>query len=717
MKITLSNFGCWTDRTFEFPDSGNVLLMAPSGTGKTTIIRAIMFALFGKGTKLTTHGETSCKVTLEFEDLTIVRSKGPRKLIVNEVFEDAHGQSIIDARFPNGDSFYLDQLDKKCFLTMSNGDKLATLDKIAMRNVPIQSMVKNVKADAQDTQSIGLKKQGEADYIRRTLLELGTIPETDGNVVTAEDIEMERSALVELISKRTAYTEYVQSQDKIEILSKQMDDLLQSMPDSIQVQEYKDALETLTESKAYYKKHNLYRLYSNQLQDYKSNEKDEPDLSERITSTSEQLDRARANRPEDKAVSALEKYLPKLKFKEELENDLKNIGTVLDADGIKEMESDLQARIDSCNSMQCPSCHVALLKNGNELVVCETTPAADTSIQTLREQLNVERSRRSRHIELTESIAKYNPEHVYEHLLRKFQDMKTRVETCKSLEDTLRQLKERKWARDKVESASKELKNRVQQYIDYKDPLPQTEDEIDSKIKQSEAKIAQYHQVESERDRCYRQIKDMKNTIKRLDTPAPPFVSETDVEDKRALIDRLKEQVSIQERIRTIQEKRRHLECAERESLEAFDRLKQLNKLKDLIYEAQSEVLQATLHTINTNAIQYLEDFFPEEEMVSDLTMDTNKNNKITNNIFFKGHKVDFSTLSGGERDRLTLAYALAISDLSNDRLFIMDECVSSLDIDNACNVFNSIQSSKDSLTIVVAHQIVMGIFDSIVKL
>ena len=715
MKITLTNFGCWTDRTFEFPDSGNVLLMAPSGTGKTTLIRAIMFALFGKGNKLQTHGKTSCKVLLEFEELKIERSKGPCKLVVNDVFEDAHAQSIIDARFPNGAAFYLDQLDKKCFLTMSNNDKLAILDKIAMRNVPIKEMVKSIKEDAKESQDIGLKKQGEAEYIKRTLEDIGDIPEIGDSVVTQEQIGTERVALIEMVSKKTAYNQYIQSQDKISMLRNQIHQTRESMPTTSPIQNQRDTLKQLKESKAYYKKHNLYVLYSSQLQKTVSNERD--DVSTAIETTSEKLKLASQNRPDEKSITSLEKYLPKLKFKEELLKDLKDIGDVLTGDEIQEIETELQSRLDACNSMKCPSCQTNLIKNGKELVVCHADPVPDTTIQEIREKLSNERSRLSRHRELTERIAKYNPDHVYEDLLKKFQDMKDRVAVCKELEDTLRQLNNRKWAQDKIDTANKDLQNRVKEYESYKEPLSQTEFQIDSKIEELQRLISQHEQVEDERNRCLRRIDDMNDTIQKLEAPEPPRVSEKEVETQRALIERMNQQLLTQERIKDIREKQKHLEVAELEASEAFNRLKSLNKLKDLVYEAQSEVIQATLQTINANAVQYIEDFFPDNEMVSELTMDASKKNKITNTIFFKGHSVDFSTLSGGERDRLTLAYALAISDLSNDRLFIMDECVSSLDMDNACNVFNSIQSGSNSLNIVVAHQIVMGIFDSIIKL
>ena len=119
MKITLKNFRCYKHATFEF-GKGLVLISGPSGEGKSTILMAIHFASFGSGNQLSSSGHNSCEVQLEFDDMKIIRSKRPNRLIVNEIYEDQIAQDIINTKF--GDTFdvcgYISQNALNSFILM-----------------------------------------------------------------------------------------------------------------------------------------------------------------------------------------------------------------------------------------------------------------------------------------------------------------------------------------------------------------------------------------------------------------------------------------------------------------------------------------------------------------------------------------------------------------------------------------------------------------------
>ena len=144
MRIQIENFRCYENKTFDFGDDGQVLLTGPSGEGKTTILMAISFALFGNGRKVVTQGKTSCRVALEFEDMKIVRTKSPNRLVLNDALEDAAAQEVINRRF--GTNFdvtgYVEQFGIKSFILMSPSDKLEFLEKHAFEGTDLGEIKK-----------------------------------------------------------------------------------------------------------------------------------------------------------------------------------------------------------------------------------------------------------------------------------------------------------------------------------------------------------------------------------------------------------------------------------------------------------------------------------------------------------------------------------------------------------------------------------------------
>jgi ABC-type transport system involved in cytochrome bd biosynthesis fused ATPase/permease subunit len=86
--------------------------------------------------------------------------------------------------------------------------------------------------------------------------------------------------------------------------------------------------------------------------------------------------------------------------------------------------------------------------------------------------------------------------------------------------------------------------------------------------------------------------------------------------------------------------------------------------------------------------------------------------------IGYKGMDCDISTLSGGERDRLNLAFTLSFSELMNTPVLLLDECISSLDYGNFNNVLGSLKDNyKGKLIVLISHQANEGLFDKTIEL
>ena len=78
----------------------------------------------------------------------------------------------------------------------------------------------------------------------------------------------------------------------------------------------------------------------------------------------------------------------------------------------------------------------------------------------------------------------------------------------------------------------------------------------------------------------------------------------------------------------------------------------------------------------------------------------------------------NLNMLSGGELSRVILAFGLGLNEMFNTPLLLLDECTSNLDQELTNTVFTSLKDNfGDKLIIVIAHQVVTGIFDKTIIL
>lgn len=98
MKLVLENFICFNKYLFETPnDDGLILIKGDSGAGKTTILKAILYALWGKlptQGKVNTFGAKRAYVRFEYSNLIIERWTGPKQLQLT-VKKDGNAENFV----------------------------------------------------------------------------------------------------------------------------------------------------------------------------------------------------------------------------------------------------------------------------------------------------------------------------------------------------------------------------------------------------------------------------------------------------------------------------------------------------------------------------------------------------------------------------------------------------------------------------------------------
>ena len=189
MILELTNFRCWKKKTFNLPDNGLILLSGVSGVGKSSILNAIYFALFGIGTKIVSNGEKKCTVRLLINVVyhnkphifDIVRTKGPNRLIltIKELDtkelefeeEDEVAQKTIDSVF--GTNFtttsYITQKMVQSFLSMGPTEKMHFLEQLSIKSQDISDIKKKIKERIKTHEKELQEKTGQLKVLNEEL--------------------------------------------------------------------------------------------------------------------------------------------------------------------------------------------------------------------------------------------------------------------------------------------------------------------------------------------------------------------------------------------------------------------------------------------------------------------------------------------------------------------------------------------------------------------
>jgi ABC-type transport system involved in cytochrome bd biosynthesis fused ATPase/permease subunit len=80
--------------------------------------------------------------------------------------------------------------------------------------------------------------------------------------------------------------------------------------------------------------------------------------------------------------------------------------------------------------------------------------------------------------------------------------------------------------------------------------------------------------------------------------------------------------------------------------------------------------------------------------------------------------EADLTMLSGGEISRIILAFAMALGEMFNTPMILLDECTSSLDQELTGTVMEGIKENfNGKIVILICHQVIEGQFDKVIKI
>lgn len=167
------------------------------------------------------------------------------------------------------------------------------------------------------------------------------------------------------------------------------------------------------------------------------------------------------------------------------------------------------------------------------------------------------------------------------------------------------------------------------------------------------------------------------------------------------------------------------LNVLQKEEQEARKQYGAATMLREKILEAESISMANVISSINTHSQVYLDVFFPDHPISVKLVSfketkgkNTTKKPQINLQIEYKSMETELASLSGGEVSRIILAFTLALGEMFNTPLMLLDECTASLDQELTSEVMEGIKANfRDKLVIIIAHQNIKGGYDKVIEI
>lgn len=789
MKLRLKNFRCYEKAEFDFGENGLTLISGSSGKGKSTLMLAIEFALFGTGNKLQTYGKKGCSVELEINsDFKIFRQKAPNRLVVNDIYEDDAGESVIREKFgTNMLTSYIPQNIRKTFILMSPAERLEFLESLISTGTDIQEIKASIKSvikklGDEHNETIGALKAAE------TTLTTFEKPAKPG-FCSKHTLDEQQKLLVKIDGRiSTSNREIKDLYEKSQKLNQESRDItiLQNMLDekasqlvelngqldsqTTEVEGYlgddnlDDLKETFRTGTAFEELQSQYEAGKNTIDEMRQSEKQT--IEQRIQELRSDL---WVEFSKDEAIEQellWKEEVSRKKKKEMLQKTRQDVSKRL----VSDIESLLQ-RISELNDStvklkkdievaefplhKCPHCRTSLRFTGKTLICSDGDVSEKPNVATMKAELKKQmlelaalnekstahQSVGTRLEELDKEIAEIGDvedgaEESLDEMtqyISKNKNNEEEIQRCektinapsksiqllmKKNEEVLRKMKEEKFIQnlEEVEKNIKEqekLKNIYDTFVAKKKKLL----EQISKLEKDSLSLKEKHQ------RVWKKLRSSVDVNCEIDDTSERIKSlQLKIEEDEKKRDGYKISIEYKKQFDIWKKLLSQKELLVSKEEDVRKRYASACTFREKILEAESIAITNMINTINTHAQFYLDHFFQEEPITIQLvafkeTKDASKP-QINLTIDYKGIDHDLTMLSGGELSRVILAFTLALAEIHDTPFVMLDESTSSLDQDLTGTVVEGLRENfGNKLVIIIAHQVVQGVFDKVVNL
>jgi exonuclease SbcC len=629
------------------------LIAGRSGSGKTTIFMGIMFALTGEGKKLPTYGKTSCSVTL---------------ILHNESNEEV---TIVRTKRPNR----LKVTTNNC--TYEDKEGQALIDEMFS-----QYHMGYMSQRTDNKSFILMTPVDKMRYIEKMAFGGENV---DQLIANCKEMVKTRKNEMMLTNRQRETTEQMLKDMKI-TKTTSSEELLEEEEYNLQITKNESDISNLQDVLS--KTQNLIKFQK----EVKKQLDSIPSVSEDIDELENELQRISTHKQNWERYQKEKQKLKKLNepsgmSKEEIKEIIQDMKSIIELEREVSNESSIKKKVtklttqieDSMVHMICPGCETEVAMWCNKLIIPEKKGITQNEVKllTTEEAKRLEEKRMKATIQL-EDIEKKNGELI---------ELKAEYPSLKNAQRQLDNLFKMRVA-DDTYARQKMLCSSLK--VEKPDYNEQTEIELRQKKKH-----------------IY-QRKEKENTLQGINIEHKPNNLQSQIHDLDSSIKTLYNKKYAAKSIK-YWNKVEELTKIEEELNKSYPRAV---KLHEIIKTAEKMAVTEVIEEINLHAQMYLDSFLENINVM--LVFDGVKLNV---DVLQDGNDSDIQNLSGGELARVILAFTIALAEVNNVKILLLDECVASLDQESTGQVIDTIKDNFKGTVICIAHQTTTGVFDYVLTL
>jgi len=697
MKLTLTNFRCYrSTHVFQIVDTGITLISGHSGTGKTTLLMAIYFALTGNcPSKVISDGCDTCTVELEHEHETIVRTRRPNRLVVKTPkgqWEDDIAQAHVDRKW--GKYFeitsYIQQQYQKTFLYQTPSEKLDILERLCFEESP-EELKKKCAAQYKALHNQHLLLKGRYDTLSKLVRESEYT--TSPSLVTVPNSGEYQSLISNRQTRKQQESQYFEAvglESKIQEAEQQLEEFRNKLG-QLQVPEYsKKNLEN-----------NLHRL--RQLEELPPLQKvweiiPKEETHNKIVTAARHI----------QLHKEFKVLIEKVEDLEILEGQLRRL-TVAKSYFLSVYEGEYE----------CPQCKSMVSLINDQLILSERIEDEQKTYMS-PEQKKLMLEELDRQIIAHErEIGEHLPYRTRKNEIEMIIDVDMKVEDLEKESDLIEKYYQKNMT---IEAQNIAQEERLQQLLSKIIPHFNQKQSLDA------LEIYNTHESTTQQVQYFeRHLKSLiqKRTLKSPINLKMLQMELEDIEQRIQLYNTQKHayemyQIQMQQHQKYLKDAH-DLQTVEIDMKKLERQMSAVTELKQIILKTESEVINQKIREISQLVNTYLQYIFTEPITVQLQTLKKTQTQhekvQVQLEVFYKNMKCDVSILSGGEQARMNLAFILAFAHIFHAPILMLDECTSNLDAELTETVIQQIENVGIPKVIMIAHQIVEGNFKQVLNI